>query len=70
MTDDLKLEVKLLRKWEKDLGKIAERLPQIGPRLEPEDLDYIIEFALAVANQVVPRICQPTLFAKCDKPSI
>ena len=37
--------------WEKDLDMIAERLPQIGPRLEPEDLDYIIECALAVANK-------------------
>jgi hypothetical protein len=51
VTDDVKLKVKLLRKWEKDLGKIAERLPQIGPWLEPEDLDYIIECALAVANK-------------------
>jgi hypothetical protein len=41
VTDDLKVKVKLLRKWEKDLDMIAEHLPQIGPRLEPEDLDYI-----------------------------
>ena len=51
MTDDLKVKVKLLRKWEKDLDMIAERLRQIGPGLEPEDLDYIIECALAVANK-------------------
>jgi len=51
VTDDLKVKVKLLRKWEKDLDKIAERLPQICPRLEPEDLDHIVECALAVANK-------------------
>ena len=51
VTDNLRVKVKLLRKWEKDLGKIAERLPQIGLRLEPEDLDYIIGCALAVANK-------------------
>jgi hypothetical protein len=29
VTDDLKVKVKLLRKWEKGLDKIAERLPQM-----------------------------------------
>jgi len=48
VTDDLKVKVKLLRKWEKDLDMIAEHLPQIGPRLEPATT---FECALAVANK-------------------